>query len=56
MVGDAEGRPTDHRCAHLDEIDEIDPSTRDGCEDSRGHLFPELSDAQLARLRRWAVG
>lgn len=33
VVGDAEGRPTDAACGHLDQIKDVPPSTLDGCED-----------------------
>jgi len=31
--GDAGGRPTDESCAHLDAVEDVSPSTLDGCED-----------------------
>jgi EmrB/QacA subfamily drug resistance transporter len=34
VIGDAEGRPTDAGCAHLDQLSgDVPPATRDGCED-----------------------
>jgi hypothetical protein len=33
VVGDAEGDPTTDTCEHLGRAAEVDPSTRDGCED-----------------------
>jgi hypothetical protein len=31
--GDAEGRPTDKVCSHLSTIEDVTPSTPNGCED-----------------------
>jgi len=33
VAGDAEGRPTQHSCAHLAEVHDVEASTLDGCED-----------------------
>lgn len=33
VAGDAEGRPTDETCTHLDEVHDVQPSVQGACED-----------------------